>query len=66
MIRAHNLRVDSRTLQFIPQTFGYHKVIDTPSRILFPCPEPVRPPGINIRLIGIEITESIDKSILQQ
>ena len=63
MVGSHDLGMNAGVLHAGAQGAGNEKVIDAPSHIPGPSPEPISPPGI-IASLGIEFAESIDEAVL--
>lgn len=51
--------MDVRRDETVLQPFGGDEVVDPPSRVLLPCFEAVGPPGIDVRLVGMEVAEGV-------
>ena len=62
MVASVILGIDKAVFNLFGKTFGTDEIIDSPSRILFPCVEHIAPPGIGIAFFRIEITECIRKT----
>ena len=65
MVGAQNICVYFSVLKPAFQLGRGNKIINSPSCVLFHCLKPVRPPGINVLLIRIKISERINKAALQ-
>ena len=65
VIRTENIGVDGCLFQFVIQTSGCDKIVDTPSGILLARLKSVRPPGVDSFRIRIEKAERIGKSGIQ-
>ena len=66
MVAAHHIHQDRGGLYFFGNAVADQKIVDTPAGVLLPGLKPVRPPGINSRLIRIEIPPGIGKTGCQQ
>ena len=58
--------MDFSSCQLGLKSVGHQEVVDTPPRVLFACLEAIRPPRIDIGLVGIEKAERIGKSVTEQ
>ena len=51
--------MDTGALQALLQLRGCDEIVDPPSDVLLPRLEHVAPPGIGVRLIGVEVSEGV-------
>ena len=66
MIGSENIRINRRCGNLFRQSVGHQEIIDSPSCIVFPGIEPVAPPAVHSRGIGIAEPEGIRKTCLQE
>ncbi len=51
MVGAHDILEDEGVLEPRPESLGYAEIVDAPPNVFSPGIEPVRPPGIVVRLL---------------
>ena len=66
MIRTHHLCMYLGICEVCFQSLGTYEIVDTPPCVVLSCPESIRPPRIDVSLIRVEVTESVNKSAIQQ
>ena len=66
MIRAHNITVDWRCVHLTGNSVGYKKIIDSPSGVIGSGMIHVAPPSVCTNSIGIQQTESVGETALEQ
>lgn len=66
MIRTKNLIPDEIVTYRLHQTFGGHKVIESPAHIFGTGTHHVGPKGVLALFVWIKMTISIDKALVEQ
>ena len=66
VVRAVDLRMDGGTLQAGSEALGGDEVVDTPARVTLTGLEAVRPPRVDVRLVGVEVAEGIDEACVEE
>ena len=66
MVRTEGVCVDWGGNNPVLQAIGYNKVVDPPASIVFTGIETVAPPAVDACCIGMEVTEGICKTGMQQ
>ena len=64
MVGTQYIRMYLGIDQLVIQRSRGYEIVDTPAGILLACLEAIRPPRIDILLLGIEITEGIGETSL--
>ena len=62
MVAAEDVGVDSGCYEVVFDSLGTEPVVDTPAGVLFAGMEAVGPPGVDVCLLGIEVTEGVDET----
>ena len=66
MVRAHNLRVDTRGGDLVADAVGAEEVVDSPAHVPLSRPGAEAPPAVGIHGIGVEVAEGVGEAGREQ
>lgn len=66
MVGTKDVCMDGCGGETILEAFGAYEIVDAPAGVVLTCMESIRPPRIDILLVGMEMAECIDESFREE